>query len=145
MNLNHLKSELSVEKVLNRGTGNSNHGKATVHNFGFHSLVQIGRRKLGDEVRGVPSQITRSSFSVRLVEGGNFDTGHEHEDLKVDAPPNSGRSTEWIGVRVGITGKVDASALNDHADDCQHGNATVLELGPACVLQVDCNVSHVMT
>jgi hypothetical protein len=134
----HLESQLSKEKVLNRSSSNGNHGKAAVNDFRFLSLGQGIWRQLAEEIRAVPSQITWFTITVVLVEGGKFDGSHTQENLDIDGETSRGRGTEWIGVDVRVTRKVDSSGLDDHTDNGKHGDASVLEFGPTSVVEVGC-------
>jgi hypothetical protein len=134
----NLESQLSIENVLNSSSSNGNHGKAAVNDFRFLSLGQAIWRQLADEIRAVPSQITWLSITVVHVEGGKLNGSHTKENLDIDGETDSGWGTEWIGVDVRVTRKVDSCGLDDHTDNGKHGDASVLEFGPTSVVEVGC-------
>ena len=77
------------------------------------------------------------------VESGQFNKGHAKEDLKIGAPANRAHSSEDVFVGVGFTWKMDAELLDDNSCNGQHANASVLDFGPAGIVQVSLNVRTV--
>ena len=129
----------SEKKSLDSESHESNHSKTAVNNFLFLAPELLFRGHVLKHA-SVNSEVTGFAFSVVHVEGGQFSSGNAQENLNIDSPANSGRSSEDVLVGVGFTWEVDAGLLDDASNNSQHAHASVLEFGPSGVLQVSLDI-----
>lgn len=119
------------------------HGKAAVNDLTFLTGLDLFGGQLGQQA-SVKTEVTGFAFAVVQVESGEFQSGHEQEDLQVGGPSNSAGGTVDIGVGVGLTGKVNASLLYKSSNNGKHADASMLQFRPTSVFQVGLDVRAVL-
>ena len=133
------QKRLVEQKSLNNSSSESNHGETSVNNFLLHADLLLIIAQLGHQT-SVKTDIPGSTISIVLVEVHGFKDTNEKENLEVSGETNRGDGAERISVGELSTGKVQSSFLDDHTDNSEHADTSVLDLSPTSVVQVGLDI-----
>jgi hypothetical protein len=137
--LQHCQKWLVEKKSLNNTTSESNHGQAAVNNFRSHASEFLGLGHFSHHA-SIKTNITWCTLSVVLGKVGNLHSSNGKEDLDVSGKSNRANGTKDISVGELVPWNVDSSFLDEHTDNGQHADTSVLEFRPASVFQVNLDI-----
>lgn len=133
------QKRLSVQKGLNNGAGEGDHGKTAVDNFLFLT-VPLEFLTGSGPAGWFPSDLTGLSFSVVKVEGGGLNNSNGHENLNVSGESNTGDSSEDVSVGELVSWDVESCLLGNNSAKGKHAHTSVLQFSPTSILQVSLDV-----
>jgi hypothetical protein len=137
-----LEEGLAEKKGLNDGSSERNHSKTAVNNLAFLALGdKVGILAL--ELASIKSIVTGFAFTVVLVKGSHLRSANNKEDLQVSAKANRSGGTKDVGIGELVARDVNASLLDQDANNGKHAHASVLEFGPTSVFQVSLDIRPV--
>jgi len=130
------------DERLHARSSESNHGKAAVNDFLFHSPPDLLVTLTLQQTKEIPTDITLRTLPVVLVKVGQLDNGNSEEYLRVTLESDRayrGEGVEFselsgVGGREMPTATEGTVLLGYHTYYCQHADTTVLQLSPAGVL-----------
>jgi hypothetical protein len=108
-------------------------------NFLGSALFSLLRGHLGHHAT-VKANVTWFALAVVLLKVGEFDGSNTKEDLDVSGETNRLDGAKNISVGELVAWEVDTGLLNNHTNNSKHADAAVLELSPACVLQISLDI-----
>ena len=88
----------------------------------------------------IDANVTRFAVIVVLHEVNSFDGADNKEGLGVTSQSNRANGAEDVGVGELFTREVDSRLLNNDATNGKHADTSVLEFGPASILQVGLDI-----
>jgi hypothetical protein len=137
------QKRLFEKESLDKSTGKADHSEASVDDLLHLALRDLFGGHLLEHT-SIKADISGHTITVMLHEVGSLKDTNEEEDLKVSGETNRANGTKGVGVGELGSRKVDSGLLCDHTNNCEHANASVLDLGPTGVVQVglDIGKSH---
>lgn len=122
------------QELLHQDRRHRPHGQAAVLELGQRPLLVDP--VLG-QLEGVEPNVAGHAALLHVVLGAlEVEDAHEDEDLEDREPRRVGHGLEQVLGRGVVEPGKHAELLPDGADDSEHGDASVLELRPAVLLEV---------